>query len=410
MFAIKIILVLIFLSGFIAYLGDLIGRRIGKKRLTIFNLRPRHTAIIITIFSGILIALITLAIITGISKDARDALFRIDVIKKSLKEVENKYNVQKMDLEKKSKEMNNLKEKWEDTKNETKKIEDEYMQTKKNLNLTDKKLSSLQNTKNKLNKKLQELENHKQDLEEKIESLRGQGDQVFEKLKEVRKELEEVEVEKEKIINSLEEVKLKKLIFKVNQELLKISIPKDLGEDELRKKILEGLKKANNTALSAGAKSDRENEGIIVFQFQIEDLVKKIREKNDNIILRILSSENTVEGEPVFIKFEMYLDRLVFKKGETIIEEIISSQNSQKEIEEILKNILGKVREIAFKKEVLTNPQGEIGDISAIKFYGAIDKIRKSKNKLKLKVIALKDTYRSGPLEVDFIILEISNE
>ena len=58
--SILFIVILIGVSGFIAYFGDLLGRKMGKKRLTLFNLRPRHTAIIATTITGMLISAIAL--------------------------------------------------------------------------------------------------------------------------------------------------------------------------------------------------------------------------------------------------------------------------------------------------------------------------------------------------------------
>src|SRR5205807_5436908 len=55
------ILLLLVLCGFIAYIGDLLGRRLGKKRLSVFGLRPKHTAILLTIVTGVLIASVTFA-------------------------------------------------------------------------------------------------------------------------------------------------------------------------------------------------------------------------------------------------------------------------------------------------------------------------------------------------------------
>lgn len=59
--------VLAFAGGLIAYFGDRLGTHVGKKRLT-FNfwhvrLRPRHTAMLYTICSGSLVALLTLGIL-----------------------------------------------------------------------------------------------------------------------------------------------------------------------------------------------------------------------------------------------------------------------------------------------------------------------------------------------------------
>jgi hypothetical protein len=43
-------------GGAIAYLGNQLGRYIGRKKLSIFRLRPRHTSILITTLTGVFIA------------------------------------------------------------------------------------------------------------------------------------------------------------------------------------------------------------------------------------------------------------------------------------------------------------------------------------------------------------------
>ena len=55
-----VVLFLLAVCGLIAYIGDLLGRRMGKKRLSAFGLRPKHTAILFTIVTGVLIACVSL--------------------------------------------------------------------------------------------------------------------------------------------------------------------------------------------------------------------------------------------------------------------------------------------------------------------------------------------------------------
>jgi uncharacterized protein (DUF3084 family) len=81
-FTIGFILILIAVSGLIAYLGDLLGRRMGKRRLTLFGLRPRHTAIIVTTITGMLIATLTFAVLISVSKDLRDMLLHGEQLKR----------------------------------------------------------------------------------------------------------------------------------------------------------------------------------------------------------------------------------------------------------------------------------------------------------------------------------------
>lgn len=55
------LIVTVLMGGLIAYLGDIIGRRFGKRRASLFGLRPRHTAVLITSVTGVLISMTTTA-------------------------------------------------------------------------------------------------------------------------------------------------------------------------------------------------------------------------------------------------------------------------------------------------------------------------------------------------------------
>ena len=52
MHGVILIAVMILTGGAIAFIGDKLGTKIGKKRLSIFGLRPRHTSIIVTIINN----------------------------------------------------------------------------------------------------------------------------------------------------------------------------------------------------------------------------------------------------------------------------------------------------------------------------------------------------------------------
>ncbi|MGM0502332.1 MAG: DUF3084 domain-containing protein [Bacillota bacterium] len=73
-----LVVVLIVFGGLISYLGDRVGMKVGKNRLSIFGLRPKHTSVIITIATGILIAVISLTLILVASEKARVAVFRLN--------------------------------------------------------------------------------------------------------------------------------------------------------------------------------------------------------------------------------------------------------------------------------------------------------------------------------------------
>ena len=51
-----LIVAILLLGGVIATLGDRIGTKVGKARLSLFNLRPRKTATLVTVITGSLIS------------------------------------------------------------------------------------------------------------------------------------------------------------------------------------------------------------------------------------------------------------------------------------------------------------------------------------------------------------------
>ena len=71
---------LIFVGAIVSWAGDFIGMKLGKKRITVFKLRPRHTSRIITVLTGIGIAIITLFAISTASETVRTALFSMNYV------------------------------------------------------------------------------------------------------------------------------------------------------------------------------------------------------------------------------------------------------------------------------------------------------------------------------------------
>ena len=67
--------VLAIMGGIIAYLGDKIGSRVGKRKIKLFGLRPKYTSILVTILTGISIAAVTLGVMSVLSENVRIALF-----------------------------------------------------------------------------------------------------------------------------------------------------------------------------------------------------------------------------------------------------------------------------------------------------------------------------------------------
>ena len=80
------IIVLLLLGGLISTLGDLLGSKIGKARFSILKLRPKKTAILITILTGSLISASSLFLMILVNRQLRVGLFRVGDLQKKLQE------------------------------------------------------------------------------------------------------------------------------------------------------------------------------------------------------------------------------------------------------------------------------------------------------------------------------------
>ena len=66
------------MAGGIAMLGNQLGRKIGRRKMTVMGMRPRHTSIFITTVTGIVIALFTLTLAVIFSENARIAILGVE--------------------------------------------------------------------------------------------------------------------------------------------------------------------------------------------------------------------------------------------------------------------------------------------------------------------------------------------
>jgi predicted nuclease with TOPRIM domain len=72
------------LGGIIAYSGDVIGRRIGRKHLRLFGLRPKTTGIVVAVASGVGVALVSVGILALLARDTLQNAERANIMRAEL--------------------------------------------------------------------------------------------------------------------------------------------------------------------------------------------------------------------------------------------------------------------------------------------------------------------------------------
>ena len=77
-----IYLLVALVAGGIAYLGNQLGRQIGRRKMSVLRLRPRHTSILITSLTGAVIAVVTLTAFAFLSEPVKNLLVGVEQLRR----------------------------------------------------------------------------------------------------------------------------------------------------------------------------------------------------------------------------------------------------------------------------------------------------------------------------------------
>jgi len=394
MSGIFLILILLFASGLIAYAGDYVGRKAGKKKLSIFGLRPKYTSRIISILTGIIIMVFSLIVLSIFSENVRIALFGMEKLKKE------RINLQ-ISIKEKEKELAEIIKKYESVKNDREKALKE-LESYKN------KLVSLEEDKLNLTQELKNLSKEKEVLLKENEKLQRSIYDISRKISLLTKEKERLEEEKKSLIEEIQflnitinTMRTEGIVFKRGELILNYVSKGGLSDKGAQEEAKTLLSLIENIARDRGAGS-YEKGYIWVPETEWKKVVEALKTPDDKFI-RVFSLANIFEGEPVLISFQIFPYRLVFKKGDVLLLKVIDGGESLEKIEAKLLEILSEVNKIAQEKGVLPDPlTNTVGEISFEEFYNIAYKIKEKGKKVILKVLVDEDTYNSGPLKIRF--------
>jgi Uncharacterized protein conserved in bacteria with the myosin-like domain len=100
-----LILILLVLGGVLATLGDRLGSKVGKARLSLMGLRPRRTAVVITVLTGSLISALSLGLLLLVSRQLRVGLFELNALQTKLNDSRNALKASRQAQKKASREL-----------------------------------------------------------------------------------------------------------------------------------------------------------------------------------------------------------------------------------------------------------------------------------------------------------------
>ena len=429
MYGIIIIILLIILSGLIAYLGDQIGMKVGKKRISIFGLRPKYSSIIITVITGILIAGLSIAILLTVYGSLREAIFNINKVvvrlenldeelsqkDKELKNMKKEINTKSDELEKLQSQKTNLESKLTElqkeldlvenelkttkseltnTKKELKNTDEELRNTKKELKSAEKNIVSLRENRDKLNKRISELNKQKTKLESKVTSLN-------EKMSKLTEDYEIASKLANRLGEDMYYYMREDMVYQKGDTIYAKVIEGGQSEDKTINELNQFLTEANKAAKNRPIKVDKDTG--MALELQTEDILYTARvlynmERGQQAIVSLVSSVNVPKNEWLKANFVLEKNFKVFAKDDFIASKVVDANDQTEKIDSELRSLLAEVNKKAIENGLITDSEGQVGSIDFINFYQLVENVKSKNERIRVNVYANKDIWRNDRL------------
>jgi len=389
---IGLIALLVIVSGLIAYIGDLVGRRVGKRRVSLLGLRPKHSSIVVTIITGVVIVSLTLGVLLAISSQARKAFF-------GLKQLEQQLDEREQALDKLEQDYQNLDTKYREEEERLKesisKTTEALEQSRASLESKQSELDDILGEINLKSVELEELQESTEELKKKVTALDTQRGELEEKIKSLKLE------HASSIGETSREVLFGDIIYRKGEPLARTIIPIDMQVQEVEKRMAGILSKVFRDAIEHGALV--ENETSLLFQQQMMSLLDVLKESDQPLIVEVRSHSNVFKGQPLYVTLNVLDNTLVFKQNEVIEKDIVESGLSQVEVSRILNSMLTRASTDARRAGMVPDPElGRVGSIPAKRYVEIVGELTDMEEAKTIELYAVEDTYLSDRLNVDF--------
>ena len=381
-------LVLIIMGGAIAFLGDRIGSKVGKKRLTLFGLRPKYTSVIVTIISGILISFTTIAVLAVVNENVRVALFGLSQLQAEMDSLNQEIKVKnrelekgKMQLEARNKEYEDVTKKSEETSKELDRVESQRLYMESELASVQQAYDEAQAGVEKSAEEIEALEQTKNELNKNISNLNE---------------------EKKALLNNIYALREGQVMLQAGQLITSVTVDEHMRRDQ-SVKVLDSVLNDINNMLKQQMNIKEDNVNLIrISEADFNDAVNQVTDGKTKKLVRVVAAQNLIRGERLVIDFDIHDSRLIFSKGETIYKGNLDNYQGIKNYDLKVLRFLKDLNRYAQSKGVLPDPiTGNVGVLEGQELMNVIQKVKNFGGNCILTVTVVRDVYSQGPLAID---------
>ena len=380
-----LLLSLLILGGVLSTLGDRLGSTVGKARLSLFGLRPRQTAVVITVLTGSLISALSLGLMLLVSRQLRVGLFELN-------DLEARLRSSRSDLKGSRKAQRKARQQLEEARADE-------IKARKILADAQARAGELRSTLQPLQEQTRRLEAERQRLSQDVRNRDAEIQRTDDELRAVRQRISSGEAELQQLEKNLIALRRGDVAISSGQPLATVTLKLD-RPDQARQVIDQVLREANLQAFQKvlpGQVPDRQI--ILVPRQDIERLEQAIRKPGTWVVV-LRSAANVLRGERVVYAFpDVRPNVAITMEGEVLAKTTLASQDTNPEavrnrINLLLASTLSEVR----RRGSLS--QGLQFDANAVNRL-ARELTKRSGGRVDLEAVAVRRSETADPIAIE---------
>lgn len=397
MTGITLILVLALMGGLIAYLGDKLGSKIGKKRLRLFGLRPHDTSVVMTIVSGMLVAALTITVLTIASKEVRTALFGMKQMRAEIASLTATRDKANEELSAQSAKIEELDQKISEATQAAEQARQQKAAAEAQMKDAQAQMQQAQADLGQLQARYAEASTRLQEAQEQVRQAEAARDQL-------QQDVKSLEDTAKKLREGIVAVREGHVVFRSGEILYSGVLKSGQSEENTQKQLQEFLNQAN-IQVAGRIGVDPSTPVIWLSREAVENAASNLEKAKGDMYVRLCAAGNILSGEVVVSRLEMVGDKVVYPEDTLILTQSITVDPNSNESDLALMAFLKAVNRAAQADGVIPNPiTGDVGAITSTELSNASEKIRSLGGKVVITAKARRDITVAGPVLLDLEI------
>ncbi|WP_308664190.1 DUF3084 domain-containing protein [uncultured Acidaminococcus sp.] len=397
MTGITLILVLALMGGLIAYLGDKLGSKIGKKRLRLFGLRPHDTSVVMTIVSGMLVAALTITVLTIASKEVRTALFGMKQMRAEIASLTATRDKANEELSAQSAKIEELDQKISEATQAAEQARQQKAAAEAQMKDAQAQMQQAQADLGQLQARYAEASTRLQEAQEQVRQAEAARDQL-------QQDVKSLEDTAKKLREGIVAVREGHVVFRSGEILYSGVLKSGQNEENTQKQLQEFLNQAN-IQVAGRIGVDPSTPVIWLSREAVENAASNLEKAKGDMYVRVCAAGNILSGEVVVSRLEMVGDKVVYPEDTLILTQSITVDPNSNESDLALMAFLKAVNRAAQADGVIPNPiTGDVGAITSTELSNASEKIRSLGGKVVITAKARRDITVAGPVLLDLEI------